>query len=100
MDITCVSGDVTGCYLFVQWWYAKGFFFFFLPSPDEAPPSRLRGSGQKEEVKLRGGVWRLRKGEEPVGSEQRPLGVVQFWEKYKNGSRVFEASERTKERQW
>ena len=67
-----------------------------LPSPDEAPPSRLRGSGQKEEVILRGGVCRLRKGEEPVGSERRPLGVVQFWEKYKNGSRVFKASERRK----
>ena len=59
----------------------------FLPSPDEAPPSRLRGSGQKEEVKLRGGVCPLRKGEESVGSERRLLGVIQFWEKYKNGSR-------------
>ena len=29
------------------------------PIPDEAPPSRLRGCGQKEEVKLRGGVCRL-----------------------------------------
>ena len=47
-------------------------------SPDEAPPSRLRGSGQKEEVKLRGGVCRLRKREEPAGSERRFLGVVQF----------------------
>ena len=27
-----------------------------LPIPDEAPPSWLRGCGQKEEVKLRGGV--------------------------------------------
>uniref|UniRef100_A0A8C4Q0B7 Leucine rich repeat and fibronectin type III domain containing 2 n=1 Tax=Eptatretus burgeri TaxID=7764 RepID=A0A8C4Q0B7_EPTBU len=30
------------------------------PIPDKAPPSRLRGCGQKEEVKLRGGVCRLR----------------------------------------
>ena len=28
---------------------------------DEAPPSRLRGCGQREEVELRGGVWRLRR---------------------------------------
>ena len=45
--------------LFVQWWCAAGSLFFF-PIPDEAPPSRLRGCGQKEEVKLRGGVCRLR----------------------------------------
>ena len=34
--------------------------FVFLPSPDEAPPSRLGGCGQGEEVELRGGVCRLR----------------------------------------
>ena len=39
--------------LFVQWWCAKG-SVFFLSIPDEAPPSRLRGCGQKEEVKLKG----------------------------------------------
>ena len=31
-----------------------------------------------------------------MGSEQRPLGVVQFWEKYTNCRRVFEASDRRK----
>ena len=56
----------------------RGLLLPSFPSPDEAPPSRLRGSGQKEEVKLRGGVCQLRKGEEPVGSERRLLGVVQF----------------------
>ena len=38
--------------------------------PDEAPPSQLRGSGRKEEVKLlRGGVCRLQKGGGASGFE-------------------------------
>ena len=55
--------------MFVQWWCAEG-FFFFLSHPDEAPLSRLRGSGQKEEVKLRGGVVGFEKGEEPVARKR------------------------------
>ena len=34
-------------------------------SPGETSPRAERGSGQKEEVKLRGGVCRLRKGARP-----------------------------------
>ena len=71
----CVGRCVTGCYL-CSGGVPKASSSFF--SPDEAPPSRLRGSGEKEKVKLRGGVCRLRKGEEPLGSERRLLGVVQF----------------------
>ena len=62
--------------------------------PDEAPPSRLRGSGQKEEVKLRGGVCRFCKGGGASGfeaSERRPGGVVQF-----GGTVGFEARRRRK----
>ena len=59
MDVICVSGGVRGCIIVVRWWWNES-SLFFLPIPDEAPPSRLRGCGQKEEVKLRGGVCRLR----------------------------------------
>ena len=61
MDITCVSGGV-GCMFYCS--YSGGVSrapSSSYPIPDEAPPSRLRGCGQKEEVKLRGGVCRLRK---------------------------------------
>ena len=57
MDVTCVSGGVTCCYLFVQWWCAEG--FFFLPLSGRGSASRLRGSGLKKEVKLREGASRF-----------------------------------------
>ena len=43
------------------------------PSPDEAPPSRLRGSGLKKEVKLRGGaIERRRDSGDSAGREIGP----------------------------
>ena len=44
------------------------------PCLDEAPPSRLRGSGQEKEVKLRGGASGLggeRRKERQCGSTRR-----------------------------
>ena len=67
-----------------------------VPIPDEAPPSRLRGCGQKEEVKLRGGVCRLRKGGGASGSGRAnedlvnrfSLAEVQNCSRLREGARV------------
>ena len=78
MDVTCVSGGVRGCLLFVRWWWIESPLFFLL-HPGRGPAQ----SAEREEVKLRGGVCRLRKGGGAGGfetSERRPRKKrVQFW---------------------